>query len=648
MIEQITKGRSIAWAETVLKIVLIGYAVFQILTAFIGMREPLIQRGVFLGFGLGSIFLIAAVALLKEGKGWGLVGLNIGLSLLGYYVCLHIALSNDRISVFFVHLTTLDLILGGIAIVLVLEGGRRTIGWFLPILALAGLAYYYFGHDLISGPWQPPRVSLLTLIETYYASTETLFGYMTDMGTRVIAIFIVLGALLLSTGATEIFIKLATLIAGRSYGGQAKVCTASSALFGTVTGSAVATVMAMGPVTIPTMERAGYKRSYAAAIEAVASAGGQIMPPVMGAGAFIMAEMLNIPYAQIAGAAILPALLYFLTLWFSVGFHARRKGIKPLDRAELPAWRELIDPYTSLPMYLPVGTLVLLLVMDFTPTLAGAASVATLVISLLILRTIKTLKESGVSNLVSTYMELTDQVLDGLYKAGRAIAMIAVLLACAAIVVKVLTATGAGVKVSGVILSLSGENLTFVLLLTAVLSILLGMDVPTTASYILASAIAAPIVINLGIPELNAHLFVFYYAILSAITPPVCASVFAAASIANVSFWRVSGHAVVLAIALYAIPFLFIYRPGVLMEGSALTIIYDAGIAILAVMAIAAASTGYLLSRLDWIQRIALYTVAALLFYTAAWSDIVGAALLLGITTFSYWQGRRQTVQQVG
>jgi TRAP transporter 4TM/12TM fusion protein len=361
-----------------------------------------------------------------------------------------------------------------------------------------------------------------------------------------------------------------------------------------------------------------------------------------------MAEMLNIPYAQIAGAAILPALLYFLTLWFSVGFHARRKGIKPLDRAELPAWRELIDPYTSLPMYLPVGTLVLLLVMDFTPTLAGAASVATLVISLLILRTIKTLKESGVSNLVSTYMELTDQVLDGLYKAGRAIAMIAVLLACAAIVVKVLTATGAGVKVSGVILSLSGENLTFVLLLTAVLSILLGMDVPTTASYILASAIAAPIVINLGIPELNAHLFVFYYAILSAITPPVCASVFAAASIANVSFWRVSGHAVVLAIALYAIPFLFIYRPGVLMEGSALTIIYDAGIAILAVMAIAAASTGYLLSRLDWIQRIALYTVAALLFYTAAWSDIVGAALLLGITTFSYWQGRRQTVQQVG
>ncbi len=648
MVEQTSSDRPISWVGRVLWIVLIGYAVFLVVTAFTGMMEPLIQRSLFLGFGLGSIFLITAVTQLQEGKGRGLFWLNIGLSLLGYAVCLHIAFSNSRISLFMVDLTSLDLIFGAIAIALVLEGGRRTIGWFLPLLAIIGLAYYYFGHNAISGPWQPPRVSFLTMVETYYASTETLFGYMTDMGTRVIAIFIVLGALLLSTGATEIFIKLATLIAGRSHGGQAKVCTASSALFGTVTGSAVANVMAMGPVTIPAMKRAGYKTSYAAAIEAVASAGGQIMPPVMGAGAFIMAEMLGIPYSQIAAAALLPAILYFMTLWFSVGFRARRMDIRPLERHELPAWRELVEPYTALPMYLPIGTLIALLVLDFTPTLAGAAAVAMLLSSLLFLRTLKCLNEEGVAGLLPVYQELGGQILDGLFKAGRAIAMIAVLLACAAIVVKVLTATGAGVKVSSVILSMSGANLVLVLILTAILSILLGMDVPTTASYILASAIAAPIIINLGIPDLNAHLFVFYYAILSAITPPVCASVFAAASVANVNFWRVSGHAIVLAIALYVIPFLFIYRPGILMEGSLMDILYDFGIAAVAVMSIAAASSGYLFSRLGWIMRVPLYGVAALLFYAAPWSDLAGALLLCTLAAISYWQGRRQTVQAAG
>jgi TRAP transporter 4TM/12TM fusion protein len=621
-----------------LRVVMIFYALFQLHTSYFGMLEPLIQRGIFLGLGLGSIFLIGALNQLDEHKSAPVAALNVVLAAIGYYVCFHIVFSARRLSSFMVELTAWDMTLGLLAIAIVLEAARRTIGIFLPLMALAGLAYYYFGSQFISGAWQPPRVSALTFIETYYASTETIFGYMVDMGTRIIAVFIILGALLLSTGATEIFIKLATMIAGRSYGGQAKVCTVSSALFGTVTGSAVANVMAMGPVTIPTMRRAGYSGSYAAAVEAVSSAGGQIMPPVMGAGAFIMAEILNIPYSQVMTAALIPALLYFMVLWFSVGMRARRFGIRPLERSEMPQWRELADPFTALPMYLPVACLIAMLLMDYTPTLAGSVAVFVLLGSLVILRTLKCLLEGRVRDLPNTYAILFRQILEGLFDAGKAIAMVAVLLACAAIVVKVLMTTGLGVKVASLILSFSGESLVIVLILTALLAILLGMDVPTTASYILASAVAGPILIRLGVEPLNAHMFVFYFAIMSAITPPVCASVFAAASIAGENFWRVAGHAVVMAIALYLIPFLFIFRTGVLMEGSPLDIAYDTAITALAIVAITGASAGYMLGLLPWLLRIILYSGGAMLFYPAAWSDTTGIVIVAAVAAVNRWR----------
>jgi TRAP transporter 4TM/12TM fusion protein len=623
-----------------LRVIFAAFAIFQIYTTWNGLYEPLIQRGLFVGFGLGSVFLLSAVDGLRKGRPFW-PWFDAVLAIVGYWVCLHVVLSNDRLSNFMVELTNWDIVLGIVAIVLLLEGARRTIGWFLPLLVFVGLLYFFFGHELVSGAWQPPRVSLLTAVESMYASTQAIFGYMADVGTRVIAIFIILGALLLSTGATEIFMKMATLIAGRSYGGQAKVCTISSALFGTVTGSAVANVMAVGSVTIPTMRRAGYTPAFAAAVEAVASAGGQIMPPVMGAGAFIMAEILNIPYSHVVLAAIIPAVLYYLTLWFSVGLQARRSKIQPLTAEEMPDWRDLLDPYTALPMYLPVAVLTGMLILDYTPTRAGAAAVLLLIASQLILRVLRCLLAGRPNEVPAALRTLAMQLVDGLVDAGKAIVMISVLLACAALVVKVLTATGAGVKISGLILSVSSDGLAVVLVLTAILSILLGMDVPTTASYILASAVAAPAVIKLGVPDLNAHLFVFYYAIMSAITPPVCASVFAAASIANVSFWRVAGHAVVMAIALYLIPFLFIYRPGVLLQGDPLQIAYDVIVCVAAIFVITAASAGYLRGVLRWPLRGALYLSGACFFYVGVWSDLAGAVLLTAVFAVQYRFGER-------
>ncbi|UOA17200.1 TRAP transporter permease [Sulfitobacter dubius] len=615
-------------------IILIGYALFEILTSFFGMLEPLIQRSLFLGLGLGSVFLVGFVESGQNGwRRWYL----LPLAAIGFYVGFHITWHNERISNFMIDITATDKVLGLLAIALVLDAARRSIGIFLPALAILGLAYYYFGNAWISGPWQPPRVSLITMIETYYASTETIFGYMIDLGTRVIAIFIILGALMLSTGATDIFVKLATRIAGRSYGGQAKICTASSALFGTVTGSAVANVMAMGQVTIPTMRRAGYSGGYAAAVEAVASAGGQIMPPIMGAGAFIMAEILGIPYSQVVVAAIFPAFFFFMTVWLSVGFYARRRNIAPLTKEELPAWSEIFDPYTSLPLYLPLGAMIALLSMNYTPTFAGAIAVGLLLVSQLALRIIKVFSEGQPKELGQSLMELLRQVLTGLYNGGRAVAMIAVLLACAAIVVKVLLTTGIGVKVAGIILSVSMGSLIAVLVLTAILAILLGMDVPTTASYILASAVAAPILVGLGIVDLHAHLFIFYFAIMSAITPPVCASVFAAASIANVNFWRVASHAVIMAVGLYLIPFMFIFRPGVLMEGTTFDIATDVVITGIAILAITAASSGFLTRTLNPVMRVALYIGAALLFVTTGWSDVVGFSIIGAVAVWGHF-----------
>ena len=325
------------------------------------------------------------------------------------------------------------------------------IGWFLPLLALCTVIYFYFGYDLIDGAWRPPRVSARTAVETFYSSTTGLFGYLADIGARVIVIYVLLGALLLSTGATDAFMKMATWIAGRTYGGPAKVCALSSAMFGTVTGSAVANVMATGSITIPTMKRLRYPPAFAGAVEAIASSAGQLTPPVMGAAAFIMAEFLNIPYTDIVVAAIGPAFLYYLAVWLGVDLYARRTGLQPTPRSEMPEPAEFLFN-------------------GYTPSFAGAGAVIILVLACVVVRPFaRDGREQGV---LASWAKLARDLYEGMIEAGRALVMIAALLACAAIVVKVLTATGAGVKVSNLLFSVSGQGLIVALLLAAVLALL--------------------------------------------------------------------------------------------------------------------------------------------------------------------------------
>ena len=620
-----------------------AFVALHFYNALYGQFEPLVQRPIFIGFGLGGAFFLYAARAARTGGRSGLErAIDITLGLLSFGVCLYVILNRDRFSDIMVQYGPLDKAAGLLAVLLTLEAARRVIGWFLPLLALATVLYYYFRHELIDGGWRPPRVSARTAVETFYSSTTGIFGYLADVGARVITIYVLLGALLMSTGATDVFMKMATWIAGRTFGGPAKVCALSSAMFGTVTGSAVANVMATGSITIPTMKRLRYPPAFAGAVEAVASSAGQLTPPVMGAGAFIMAEFLNIPYTQIAVAAIGPAFLYYLAIWLGVDLYARRTGLQPTPKSEMPKPADFLAPDKAIPLFLPIGTVIYFLFQGYTPSFAGAASIIVLILTCAVVRPFG--QEARAQGLRACWAGLARDVYEGMVEAGRALVMIAALLACAAIVVKVLTATGAGVKISNLLFSVSDQGLIVALLLAAVLSIVLGMDVPTTASYVLAAAVAAPSLVRLGLPELTAHLFVFYYAILSAITPPVCASVYAAAALAGANFWKVAGRALVLAGAVYVVPFLFVFRPGILAQGGSGQIVLDLGVASAAVFAVSVGLSGYLRGTLSLPGRGVFLATAALLFYAAPMADIVGGLALIGLVAWRFLLGERQTL----
>lgn len=596
-----------------MSIIAAAYALFHVYTAFVGALDPLVQRGIYVGVGVGLVFL--GWMFDPEEKFGPAKALNIVLGLVAVYGGLHVAINNLRLMDIMSDLQPFDYVIGITMLALVLEAARRSIGITLPLICLGGLIVFVWGSHFIGGDWRPPSPSAETVISQLYASTKGIFGYMSDIGTRVIAIFIVFGSLLMALGAGDAFKQVALVIAGRRHGGPAKVSVVTSALFGTVSGSAVANVVSVGSVTIPTMVRAGYRKDFAAGVEATASAGGQIVPPVMGAGAFIMAEILNISYYEIAAAALLPAILYFVAIFVSVDAFSRAEGLRPLSRDEVPTIRDLLTQSSTLVAFVPLFILAYMLWDGYTPTLAGAYATAALVAMSFITRMIPVLLGRAEATFGEELKLFFRQLFQGLVDGGRGLVVIAALVACASIFLVALTSTGLGVKLSLMMLGLSGEQMILLLVMTGVLCILLGMDVPTTASYLLTASVAAPLLSRVGLPPLTAHLFIFYFAILSAITPPVCASVYAAASLVGESFWRVAGMALRVAGGVYLIPFLFVSRPPLLMDGSVIEIGYNFIVASIAIGGISIASIGYLFGKMPAWGRSLLYASSLALFY---------------------------------
>lgn len=433
----------------------------------------------------------------------------------------------------------------------VLEMARRCISWPLPLVTLVALAYGLWGQH-IPGEFGHPGTPLASFLGTLTIAEGGLWGKLTGVSVSIVAIFVIFGAVLNAGEAGQGFMNVAAAAAGRLKGGAAKVSVISSALFGSISGSASANVASTGAITLPAMTRIGYPKSLAGATEAVASSGGQIMPPLMGAGAFVMVELTGIPYTSIMSAALMPAVLYFFAVWVGIDAFALRHNLKGLPVDQRPKARDVI--ITSAFFLIPFSVLLWgMFIAGYTPQYS--ASFAIIAGALLLLfdgrlsldlkRTIHRLESACINS-------------------GNQIAMIASIILCASIVIGVLSITGLGIKITSLILSGSGGMLWPAILLTALACLILGMEVPTTAAYVICVSVAGPALISLGLEPLQAHLFVFWFALLSTITPPVCGTVFIAAGMVEENWLKVAMSAMALGIGLYLIPLGMIANPSLI------------------------------------------------------------------------------------
>jgi len=509
--------------------------------------------------------------------------------------------------------TPWDLAWGAVTVLVVLELTRRTVGWGLVVICGAALVYALIGPSL-PGLLAHRGYGPVRLLEQLYLSTEGIWGVPLGVSADFVYLFILFGAVLDVAGGGALFIGLANRIAGRTRGGPAKTAAVASGLMGSLSGSAVANTVTTGAFTIPLMKRAGFSPRWAGAVEAASSTGGQLMPPVMGAGAFILATWTNIPYVQVALAALVPALLYYAALLFAIHFRAARMGIEPARAGDLE------EVASRIHLLLPLVVIVVFLAMGRSPMRAAFWGVVS---------------AGAVTFLrASTRPDRVDFE-RAVLTAGGGTVQVAAACAAAGIVVGVASLTGIGLRMSELIITLAGGNLFPALILTALGSIVLGMGLPTTAAYVVLAALGAPALVELGVPLLAAHLFIFYFGALSNVTPPVSLAAFAAAGIADSPPMRTAATAMGLAAAGFLVPFAFVYGPGLLLVGSVGAIALAVVTGLAGVVALAAAVVGWLRGPLGWIDRAVLAAAAVALVFPGVWTGGAGLLALL-------WAGRRR------
>lgn len=503
----------------------------------------------------------------------------------------------------------IDIFFGIICTLVVLEAGRRSMGLVLPLVASVFLAYGFLGQ-FIPGVLGHRGYSVTRIFSFLYTGTEGIFGVAMDVSAKYVALFVLFGAVLELFGGGELFVDLAYAITGKTRGGPAKAAVVSSALMGTMSGSAVANVVTTGAFTIPLMKKNGYKPQVAGAIEAVASTGGQILPPVMGAAAFLMAEMTGIGYAEICIAAALPALLYFFSCFMMVDLEAAKENIQaPSDDQIKPVWHIL---KTRGYLILPLALLITMIVMGYSAILAASYSIVLiLVLDLIFNKERKTMPR---------------RFLKALNKGMRSVVSVACACACAGIIVGIIQLTGLGAKFSSLMLAVAGDNIFIALIMTMLASLVLGCGLPTTASYMILAVLAVPALVKMGVPLISAHLFVFYFGCISTITPPVALSAYAGAALAGANPNKVGYTAFRFGIVAFIVPYMFVYQPSLLLQGGLLSIIQTIITALFGVVMLAVGVQGWLLEKANPLERI-LAIAAGLLMIDPGWlTDIIGIA----------------------
>jgi TRAP transporter 4TM/12TM fusion protein len=538
--------RIVARITLCVSVLLAFFSLFLPVYAFV---PNLIERAIHLGLVFPIVFLAG-----KKTSSTRALLLNILIAAVGVFLCLYIIVDFEGIlDQYGIVKDQSQVVLGVLMVLVVLEAARRMIKPVLPSITLLFLLYALLGHH-IPGFLGHVKYDLGQVVGLLYLTTGGIWGQLTGISANIIAIFVLMGAFIGFTGGGTGFMKISLRLAGRLQGGPAKVATVASALFGSISGSASANVVTTGAFTIPMMKRLGFRPPFAAAVEAVASTGGQIMPPIMGAGAFIMAELTETPYLTIALSAALPAILYFATCWIGIHFFAKRDGLYGLAPHELPSWSETAAASSF--FIIPFTVLIFFLFNFYTPQYSAFWA------------TLSTLPLAFFNAQGRFDRSFASKIKGAVVEGASQIAMIASICACAQIIIAILSYTGLGVKISTFILDLSGGSLFPALVLTMATCIILGMEVPTTAAYIMAAVVAAPVLIKLGIHPLAAHLFIFYFAILSAITPPVCGAVYIASGMAGADWIETTRYSLRLSYAAFLMPFVFVYDPALLLIGT--------------------------------------------------------------------------------
>jgi TRAP transporter 4TM/12TM fusion protein len=602
------------------QIVAVVFVLYQIILPVYAFMPNMKERAIHLALALTLIFLGGTGR--RSGLRWAS---DIVLTVLGVGLCLYVFFEfRTIIQQYGVATSRLQVWMGLALVLTVLEATRRMVRPALPIIASLFLLYAFFGH-FIPGQFGHPPYSLRTLGSMLFLTTGGIWGQLLGVSANIIAIFVFLGAFIVHTGGGTGFMKISLRLAGRYTGGPAKVATLSSGLFGSVSGSASANVASTGAFTIPMMKRLGYKPAFAGAVEAVASTGGQIMPPIMGAGVFIMAELIETPYLTIALSAALPAILYFFSVYMGIHFLAQKENYGRMSPEHIPPWGETLK--ASVFFLVPFSMLGYWLMKGYTPQYAAFWSV----LSTLILAPLTEDFRLDFRHVLEKYGKAVQQ-------GARQAALIASICASAQIIISIIAFTGLGVKVSSNILAFSHSSLFLALVLTGFTSIILGMEVPTTAAYIVAVVVGGPVLIELGVPPMAAHLFVFYLAILSAVTPPVCGAIFIAAGMADANWVETAKFGLKLSFAAFLIPFLFVYDPSLILIGSPLNTVMGLFRAAIAISLLSAGFMGYFNGLLTPVRRLAVICGGIFLFVPHIWADLTG--ILIGL--FVWFAKRRQ------
>ncbi len=612
------------WQQKLLYFYIVGIGCFHLFTAFFGSYEAYLQRTIHLMLILPLTYMLFPVNshAPKDTIPWYDWILGFIAAIPGIYGVLNYDAIVNRIQQVD-PLTDAQFYCGALLVFMLLEGSRRVVGLPLSIIAALFAAYMHFGHSL-PGILQGLSLSYPEIVEQLYLTDEGIFSMPLGVSATFVIVFLIFGGFLDKSGAGDYFMDLARALMGTKPGGPAQIAVVSSCLFGSISGSAVANVYGTGSFTIPLMKRIGYTPTFAGAVEAAASTGGQIMPPVMGAGAFLMAAFLGIQFKEVMIGAFLPALMYYGALLLMVRLTALRNGMQGLSPEELP---DLKGALKRIYLLIPIVGVVYMLLDGASPMKAGIVGIA-----------------------LCWLVSLPDpkrrmgprQIIDAIYEGTKGIPLVCVACASAGIVLGSVALTGIGGKLVGFVIALAGDIPFLALILIMLVSLVLGMGLPTTGAYILASALGSPVLIKLGFAPLAAHMFVFYYAIISNITPPVALAAYAASSVAGSPPNRTGFQAMKLGSIAFLVPFAFCYDPGLLMLGDVQANSLAVLSGIIGVMALGAFWVGYAYDTLSIAYRVVLALGGIIVFAPQLPLVITGSVAVLGVWVLSWLRVRNK------